>query len=237
MSSLDNFRKGALITVAEALGYDKIARLRRDAGNHDSKILISVLESSMNNTNSLFFFPGKFYEISPFGTKLTQFIAKDPAYLSNYIIAYPALDEKFLRRLFTGMELLAFKLCHLLLKNQKRGYHFETEKFRVRLRHMRNFLSVSDWDHYVDICDEILFTRDAFAHSFLDIGDITYRAVPLRRCFDRLSHFDGKAFMEDVRPFLGPIHSLFERHQLRQIDADKLFRSCDELIKRRTLAR
>jgi hypothetical protein len=226
-----------LITVADALGYDKIARLRRDVGNHESRVLLSVLESSMNNTNSLFFFPGKFYEISPFGTKLTHFMAKDSIYISNYIIAYPSLDEKFLRTLFTGIELLAFKLCHLLLENQKRGYHFETERFRARVRRMRGFLGITNWEHYLEICDEILFTRDAFAHSFLDIRDITYRDVPLRHCFDRLSNFNGKAFMEDVRLFVDPIHRVFSQHQLMQVDTDKLFRSCDQLIKRRTLAR
>jgi hypothetical protein len=232
-------RREALLTVAEALGYDKITRLRRDIDNHNDQILISVLEGSINSTNALFFFPGEFYEISPFGTRITSFISRDVAYLSSYIISYPTLDEKFLRRLFTGIELLAFKICHLLLEGQKRGYHFESESLRKRVHRMKNILEVPDWERYLGIFDEILFTRDAFAHSFMDIFDITYKGIPLKACFDRISNaaMGGTIFMNDVRFFFDPIYRVFSQHQLDQVDKEKLFRSCDQLIKRRTLAR
>jgi hypothetical protein len=232
-------RREALLTVSHALGYDKIERLRRDIETHDDRVLISVLEGAISSTNALFFFPGKFYEISPFGTKLTSFAAKDTAYLSNFILSWPALDERFLRRLFTGVELLVFKICHFLLENQSRSYHFESERLRKRVRRIESLLEVADWRSYLEILDEILFTRDAFAHSFLDIFDITYKGKPLRICFeDRTSAATGDVtFMDDIRFFFDPIFRVFLQHQLSQVDKEKLFRACDQLIKRRTLAR
>jgi hypothetical protein len=229
--------RDALVTVAAALGYDKLERLKQGINSIEEYVIRSGIEGSMRGTSALLFFPGKFYEISPFGTKISQVIGrkeKDPV---NFILAYPALDEKYLRRLFTGIELLVFKVCHLQLENQRRDYHFETEKLRTRIRRMKILLNVPDWDHYLAIFDELWFVRDAFAHSFMDIDQIEYCNVPLRVCFEHPKQSTTRVFMDDVRSFFEPIFLQFHTDQLSQVDSDKLFRFCDQAIKRRALAR
>src|ERR1700736_4306666 len=119
--------KEALVTVAAALGYDKLERLKLGINSIEEYVIRSGIEGSMRGTSALLFFPGKFYEISPFGTKISHFVGHTEKHLVNVILAYPNLDEKYLRRLFTGIELLVFKVCHLQLESQRRDYHFETE--------------------------------------------------------------------------------------------------------------
>jgi hypothetical protein len=107
-------------------------------------------------------------------------------------------------------------------------------------------LAVPDWDAYMERFDEIQFTRDAFAHSFIDLEEIPYRGVPLSRCFGYTkvgrpgthdTSFDGKYFIDDVELFFGPIAKAFIARQLEQIDRNKFFRLCDQVLKKRSLAR
>jgi hypothetical protein len=115
--------RDALITIAAALDYDKLPRLQRDLPNYSHDFIVQALNASMNHTNNILFFPGKFYEIGIFGVKFYHFFAKgiNP---DNYILSFPMLDKKFLRRLFTGIELVVFKLCHLTIEDHRRNYHF-----------------------------------------------------------------------------------------------------------------
>jgi hypothetical protein len=235
-----------LITVATALQYDKLARLRRESPTFDDEFSLRILMSSTRDTNSLLFFPGEFYEIGPFGAKAHYFRSRGVAATNSYILHLPDLNEKFLRRLFTGIELVAFKLCHLAIENQRRDYHFESEHLRQRIRKLKRILTVEDWNQYVSTFDEIQFTRDAFVHSFIELEEIPYKRVPLAHCFgytsvgQRGTHdvsFEGKYFVDDVRYFFEPISQAFIERQLGQIDEHKFFRLCDQALKKRSLAR
>jgi hypothetical protein len=139
-----------LITIATALQYDKLTRLQRDFANFEDDQLLRLLTSSTRDTNSLFFFRGQFYEISTFGANIHYFSCRGRNDTDNYILAFADLDEKYLRRLFTGIELVAFKLCHLAVEGQRRDYHFETERLRQRVKKLKPKLAVPDWDDYME---------------------------------------------------------------------------------------
>jgi hypothetical protein len=198
--------KAVLIHIAEALNYNKIDRLRSYCENVTWEVVNQVLTASISESYAILFFRGSVIQITPFGTKMSFTIAKE--FADNYLLLFPNLDDKFLRRVFTGFELVIFKLCHICLENQKREYHWETEKTRQRLLRLKSVVKVDNWPDYMELFDEIFFVRDAFAHSFIDIEDIKYRKVRLRDCFGDSylgrSMREGEAygaciFMDDVK--------------------------------------
>ncbi|MEA2895454.1 MAG: hypothetical protein QOJ84_1069 [Bradyrhizobium sp.] len=149
---------------------------------------------------------------------------------ASYLIAFPELDEKFLRQAFTGLELVLYKICHIVLEDQKTDYHWETQKTRQRFRRIRTLLSVEDWKSFERLFDNVFFVRDAFAHSFIQLDEIKYDGVPLSDCFgdSYLGHTrrDGeihgaRIFTDDLTKLFEPIMRLFCEHQLKQIDAKK----------------
>jgi hypothetical protein len=217
--------KDAFLTLAEHLQYDKISRLRQELDHHDDQTILAIIQGAMFNTHSIFMFPGKFFEFSLFGTNLHYYHSVGIAKTDNYIIAFPDLTETFLRKLFTGTELLLYKLSHIVIEKQRRGYHFETEKSRTRFKKLQDIFNVHDWKEYKIMFDELMFVRDAFAHSFIDLAKIEYYKVPLQHCFGytylgrtdvRVAHGVSHIFTDDLRSFFDPISRCFEAHQLEQ---------------------
>jgi hypothetical protein len=139
---------------------------------------------------AILFFPGKCFQITPFGMSFAHALSRDDA---SYLIAFPDLDEKFLRQAFTGFELVLYKICHIVLEDQRTDYHWETQKTRQRFRRIRTLLSMEDWTSFERLFDNVFFLRDAFAHSFIQLDEIKYDGVPLSDCFWGLLSWAYKA--------------------------------------------
>jgi hypothetical protein len=234
--------KQDVLSIAEALDYKKLERLRNAGDNVSSDALLGILRSCIVEPYAILFFPGKCFQITPFGMSFTRFLSNKDV---NYLIAHADLNEKFLRQVFTGFELVLYKICHIVLEDQKPEYHWETQKTRARFRRLRDLLVVPDWAEFQCLFDEIFYVRDSFAHSFIPLDEIKYNSVALKDCFGysyvgrQLS--DGKSygariFTEDLERLFEPIMKLFYLHQLKQIDAKKFHKLCDRLLMRRSMS-
>lgn len=236
-------RQTWLLDFARALNYGKSERLASSTILDDQRLCLTILESSIRNEFSIFFFPGSCFEISPFGSVM-RFFSEHRGPPGNYVSAHPELSEKFLRRLFTGLELLAFKLCHIALENQQPAYTFEQQRTIARINRLQGLLGVGNWTEFKDALSEILFVRDSFAHSFIELDEICFRRTPLKDSFGDTylgaSHRAGhvsRVFMDDVDVVLVPIFIAFTEHQMKQLDASKFGALCDRLLKERSLTR
>lgn len=232
--------------LAKLLGYKKFERLCK-LERADPARLATAVQSCTTTAHSLFFAPGWMYEISPYGFSVHRFWNKSDIHITqNYLVAFPNLDEKFLRTFFTGLEFIIFKLCHIVIENNRHGYHFETTATRHRIKKLKPHLGISKWNEYYALFDDVMFVRDAFAHSFVEIAKIKYKGVPLSQCFGhsylgrqpRPFPVDNPSiFMDGVMEMFAPIEHLYMSCQLKQFDTNKLFILLDNLLKDRSLDR
>jgi hypothetical protein len=153
------------LMIARALDYKKVARLSQTDAVSD-EALLEILKSSITDPFAILFFPGKSFQITPYGVKLGHIFSRRDA---DYLIAFPELDEKFLRQAFTGFELMIYKICHIVLEGHRPEYYWETQSTRQRFRRIKPLLPSVDWEHFSTIFDDIFFVRDAFAHSFIEL--------------------------------------------------------------------
>ena len=234
--------KQEVLAIAEALKYKKLERLKQVHGKLGTDVLLDILKSSIVDPYAILLFPGKCYQITPFGMSFSHALSRNDA---SYLIAYPNLDEKFLRQAFTGFELVLYKICHIALEDQRTDYHWETQKTRQRFRRLKPLLALPDWPEFERLFDNIFFVRDAFAHSFIDLEDIKYHGVPLKECFGHsyLGHtrddgrsYGARIFADDLAKLFEPIINLFGQHQLKQIDARKFHKLCDRLLMPRSMS-
>jgi len=231
-----------LLIVAKELGYPKLERLAAWTNSNVEKAN-DLIQASVRTERAILFFPGAMFEVGPFGSVHHYFLLKTDAENDNYLLFGPNLDEKYLRRLFTGIELIVFKLYHIACTRSDPNVHFEQFKTKQLLNKLRDIFNLQNWTEYTELFDELFFVRNAFAHSFVDLEDITYRGVPLRDCFgdSYLGHsYDLysdsiRKFTDDVRAFVRPLTESFCRFQLEQIDTEKLFRLCNSILKARSL--
>jgi hypothetical protein len=153
--------------------------------------------------------------------------------------------KKSLRRIFTGIELFLFKLRVLTDTSLGRRYDFESEKVLQRFNKLMNSGIIDR--KFQKTFAEINHTRDAFAHSFLDVEDLNYRGHPLSACFGasylssrldrrifKSSNMDG-VFMFDVGEFTDALIAKFCEVQFGQLDVEKLFMLCDRLLRERKM--
>jgi len=243
-SQAQDAMKQEILMIAEALGYRKLERLRHLNGNVGDQLFLDILKASIIEPYAILFFPGKCFQVTPFGASFASAWSKARR-SDNYLIAFPDLDEKFLRQAFTGFELVVYKVCHIVLENQNAEYQWETETTRQRIRRLQSLVSVTDWDSFFRLFDNIFFVRDAFAHSFIELKDIKYHGVPLDVCFGEsflgarrrdAQAFDARIFTDDLTALFDPIMKVFCAHQLKQIDATKFHKLCDRLLMSRSLA-
>jgi hypothetical protein len=236
--------KREIFEIAETLGYRKLERLRAIEDKISDQVLLDILKTCIVETYAILFFQGKCFQITPFGAKFALTYSKEGS-IENYLLAFPELDEKFLRNAFTGFELVVFKLCHIALESQQADYHWETETTRQRIKRLAPSLSLPDTKEYLRLFDEIFFVRDAFAHTFLPVNEIKYKEVPLSECFGEtfvgLSKSDAKAFgasifTDDLSKIFEPVMNLFKQYQLKQIDSTKFQKLCDRLLASRSLS-
>lgn len=235
-----------LMPFAKGLEYPKIDRLRTFNNRKRLERPLNLIESSIRDASAIFFFPGMFAEISMFGSSIHVFGLRNKNDILNYITYAPQLDEKFLRRAFTGIEYLLYKLCHIILEYHKTDYHFETQKASARLNRLKEKLPISNWIRFRNIFDEIFSARNAFAHSFIDIEDIYFRGEKLEDCFG-ITHTGGvyidhdsegiKIFTDELNELTTPLVNLFVENQFSQIDKQKFFRLCDTILKEKSLGR
>jgi hypothetical protein len=232
-----------LIEIAEALKYSKIERLRSFSKNVTPDGVNDIFKASISEPYAIVFLKSKLIQITPYGTRLS-IVYSHGKKVDNYLLAHPDLTDKFLRQIFTGFELVLYKVCHIHIYEQSREYHWETEKTRQRIRKVKKLVAIDNWQEYLELFDEIFFVRDAFAHSFIDIDDIKYRHVRLADCFGdsylgrsmrSAAEYGGRIFMDDVAALFAPIMSVFETIQLKQIDERKFAKLCDRLMTSRSL--
>jgi len=234
--------KQEILAIAEALKYKKLGRLKQTHEKVDVDALLEILKSSIVDPYAILFFPGKCYQITPFGMSFAHALSRNDA---SYLIAFPDLTEKFLREAFTGFELVLYKICHIVLEDQRTEYHWETQKTRQRFRRLKPLLAVSDWAEFERLFDNIFFVRDAFAHSFIPLDEIKYNGAPLSECFGGsfLGHtrrdaasYGARIFTDDLTKLFEPVMTLFCQHQLKQIDARKFHKLCDRLLMPRSMS-
>jgi hypothetical protein len=232
-----------LLIVAKEFRYPKLDRLAAWA-NSNFERANGIIEASVVTERAILFFPAAMFEVSPFGSIHRYFWAAADPLNDNHIIFGPDLDEKYLRRLFTGIELVIFKLYHIACTDSDPDVHFEQLKTKQMLNKLRKIFNRADWVDYVELFDELFFVRNAFAHSFVELEDIQYRGVPLRDCFGE--SYSGRSygsdheevshkFTVDARLLVKPLIETFSRFQLQQIDRKKLFRLCHSVLKERSL--
>jgi hypothetical protein len=233
--------KEELLTIATGLRYPKLERLEDWADNADHQVISDVIKSVIRAPYTILFFPGKCLQITPFGWSFTRFSTRE----SHYLLSQSALDEKFLRQAFTGLELVIYKICHIALEGQRSDYHFETQKLAPRFRRLRPLLNVPNWSDFEGLFDEISFVRNAFAHSFVPVEELLYCGVPLSACFGdsylgRTSRdaepLGARIFTDDLTELFSPVMDVFHKHQLEQIDEKKFERLCDRLLMKRSLS-
>jgi hypothetical protein len=95
--------------------------------------------------------------------------------------------------------------------------------------------------------DEANLTRNAFAHSIMDVEEITYRGIPLARCFGEMmygGHLDHELFPNsktegvfayDMEQLTNLLIDKFVPRQFDQLDKRKLFELCDRAMQKRKL--
>lgn len=224
-----------LYPLLNELRYSKAELIKDLQGKNLHQTEISAIQHSIIPSFAVFALPGKFYEVSQFGYKLH----------CNYLMHGIQLDDASLRRLFTGIELLVFKLICLRTEVGKR-YDLESESATVRFGKLvkAGVLPKSLKDAF----DNITWTRHAFAHSFLEAHELPFRNVPLEDCFGTTflggQHLDETMFASDqqIGVFIFEVQHLtdtliecFRPVQFKQIDIDKLFSICDRLLRPRKL--
>jgi len=249
----------------DALQYKKRARIS-SARNVSEGDFLKILESSIRSESAIFFFDNLFFEIGTYGSSYHTYLPGsdcnggpfDPRVprserkgpVSGFLTHDQDIDDKYFRKLFTGIEFIAYKLCHIIEYNFNYEYNFETEKAIARIKKLsKRFCELKcglDEQLYISNLNEVWFVRNSFAHSFVDLEIIKYRGVELRRCFGKSCKgrgdifnegFCGNIFMNDVHSLLEPLVSLFVYYQLEQIDSNKFFRLCDHRLKEKSLTR
>lgn len=170
---------------------------------------------------------GEFYFISPYETRATFFSTRT-LYDNSFITHHPSLEEKFLRRLFTGIEYLVFKIYHLVVKELDFRYTFEQGRTKARLNAIRDLIGFDS--NYIRTFDAIFRARDAFAHSFIDVNEIKYHGIELNICFGhthsgRMNEQElpngSPIFMDDVIEIVMPLDKYFKTIQFEQIEKNK----------------
>jgi hypothetical protein len=229
----------AIRDVASQLGYKKIERIIGLAKESGQDVFDHILRNSIKDDYAILFFPATMIQISPYGIIFERAMPINKA--SNFLTMHPELTEKFLRTIFTGFELILYKVCHIVIEQQRADYEWESEKSRTRFRKVIGLLKLDNEDRYKKLFDELFFVRDAFAHSFVEIDKIKYKYVPLSECFGH--SFIGYSrcnaddiFVDDMNELFEPLMELFKRYQLAQIDASKFAKICNGLVNQRSLA-
>lgn len=224
--------------IGKALDYKKIERVIAVSERDGIDVVNTILQNSIRDTFAMIFFEASMIQITPYGIVFSM--TYKSTNVGNYLTMHPELNEKYLRTVFTGFELLLYKLAHICLEKHAHDYQWESERTRRRFSRLCKLLKVHDEKIYKDLFDEIFFVRDAFAHSFVDVDKIKYRGAPLSQCFGQSwvgrSYAGASAiFIDDLNALYAPVMDLFMAHQFEQFDASKFARLCNSLVNTRSL--
>lgn len=239
---LRNSMKETFGEIAKAIGYAKMPRLQAAIDEMDEHDVLKIVQSCITESYVILFFDCKIFQMTPFGFKYG--IAGPRLNITNVLLMHPRLEEKFFREIFTGFELLVYKCCHIQLEKQRNGYNWESERTRTRFKKLMPLLALTNAAEYEAMFGEVFHVRDAFAHSFVDLEDIRFRGVPLSDCFGvtdlGASFVDYKRagihiFLDEMALLFDPLMQLFRSIQLKQIDARKFTKLCDQLVAPRSL--
>ena len=74
--------------IADALAYKKSERLHRLTGSVNDQLLLDILKASIVEPYAILFFPGKCFQITPFGASLASAWAA-ARIGDNYLISFP----------------------------------------------------------------------------------------------------------------------------------------------------
>jgi hypothetical protein len=95
--------------IGRALGYKKIERVISAAEDKNFEVGSEILRHSIRDNYAILFINSTTIQISPYGFNLS--VAFPKGSIENNITKHPKLDEKFLRTVFTGFELILYKTC------------------------------------------------------------------------------------------------------------------------------
>jgi hypothetical protein len=110
------------------LGYPRLERWNESARQIDE---LQLLRSSIKGSFAIFCLPARLFEISTFGTKIHHWMTDKPNDC-NFLTHSLSLDKKGLRRLFTGIELLIYKL-YVLTGNKPERFEGGKDAEEVQL--------------------------------------------------------------------------------------------------------
>jgi hypothetical protein len=216
--------------------YGRLDELNSVSHKDKDQQVMQIVQSCVRFTDCAFFYDNNFFYLSPFGFKLSNYslFMNDKSCLpSNFLASNLQMDVKSLRTLFTGIEFLLYKAIQLRLEENPYKYSIESEKASARFSRLRNQGQLKNVDE--NEFNEIMKTRNAFAHSFVDIEEIEYSKSELEYCFEssRFEHLatkfnlDRKArptrfFKSDATALTNELIREHQEVQMNQIDGQKL---------------
>ncbi|WP_439522222.1 hypothetical protein [Marivita sp.] len=127
---------------------------------------------------------------------------------SNFLGDTSSLTTTYLRRVFTFFEYVVFYLCKYPNRVFDHSYNEQSEQYAERLRHLKETGKIrKDVEATLRSLKQ---TRDQFAHSFVEIGDLTYKGIPLSE--------SSQDFFTDIDETSVLLERLFLEQQHFQID-------------------
>ncbi|WP_298952054.1 hypothetical protein [uncultured Methylobacterium sp.] len=221
--------------IAENLKYGRLLELNNISDQAKEGRFFTIAQSNLASDYCVFHLPGTMAALTPYGYKIHLFstgLGTD----DNYIFNQPKLNDEYLRLLFTALDFITYKICHLYLENQDKKYGVTSETFSRRFGRLKQVLQVPNWNDYENLFKSIRDTRNGFAHSFIDVENLNFNGLELRYCFGDV--FNGPSlstsghpnFLDKAKELYGPLDSAFKARQFDQIRREDFCRDCDRLI-------
>lgn len=231
--------KNLIIQIAELIEYPRLNEINPKKLPQDIYSQLEFISKYTNDGFAIFFFSRNFIEC---GDKISvhffgSIYSKNNL---NYLTFNPEFNEKYLRKLFTGFEFLAFKLCKLHYHRDEYRYLFESEAISKRIKKIIKIFNVNSKmkkDMY-----SLIGTRDMFAHSFIDLEHIRFEDCELQYCFgssytgERIGDSENtESFVQRSNEIMDFLVGKFVEVQKLQIDSSRFFSALEKVAFTRKL--
>jgi hypothetical protein len=231
--------------LLKATKFGGLDKLRKVTYADKEKDILEILQNCVRFLDCAFFFDNDFFSLSPYGYQIHSFSRHDRADClpANMLAHDMELNEKSLRLLFTGIEFLLYKQVQLCLEDHPERYQVNSEDVSVRYSRLRNKGMLQELDDKT--FSELLQTRNAFAHSFVDIRNIEYFRSKLWICFDssaveralsaqraRPIRRPTRLFKDDAIKVTNELVSEHQTVQMKQVDHRKLNMLLSDFVRR-----
>lgn len=148
------------------------------------------------------------------------------AFKNEIVDPSASLRCEVLRAICVSVELLEFKCVHIVLENSDPSYGSRKQKAETRLKRLKEHSLISEAEY--ETARELYLTRCGFAHSIVDVSEITFRSNKLKTSWSSSSNPNGsnmRYFLKDAFTHTQKLLDLFKPVQSQQIDLQK-FVSC-----------